>query len=133
LPPSRKTRALLAWLTLHRRRFRREQLCELLWEIPDDPRGALRWSLSKIRRLLDEPGRPRVLADRNGVEIDISDVAIDVCELQALVRDGLAEAPAGELEAAAARFRGNFLEGLEFSGFHQFHAWCVAEREQAAR
>src|SRR5690606_31654514 len=108
-PPSRKTRALLAWLTLHRRRFRREQLCELLWEIPDDPRGALRWSLSKIRRLLDEPGRPRVLADRNGVEIDISDVAIDVCELQALVRDGLAEAPAGELEAAAARFRGNFL------------------------
>lgn len=133
LPPSRKTRALLAWLTLHRRRFRREQLCELLWEIPDDPRGALRWSLSKIRRLLDEPARPRVLADRNGVEIDVSEVVIDVCELQTLVRDGLDAAPAAELEAAAVRFRGNFLEGLEFSGFHQFQAWCVAEREQAAR
>src|SRR5690606_31461492 len=124
---------LLAWLALHRRRYRREQLCELLWEVPDDPRGALRWSLSKLRRLLDDEGRARVVADRTGVEIDVSDVAIDVSELHALVRDGLAAASLPELEAAAARFRGNFLEGLEFSGFHQFHAWCVAEREQAAR
>ena len=45
LPPSRKTRALLAYLALTGRSFRREHLCELLWEIPDDPRGSLRWSL----------------------------------------------------------------------------------------
>ncbi len=132
-PPSRKTRALLAWLALHRRRYRREQLCELLWEVPDDPRGALRWSLSKLRRLLDDPDRPRVLADRAGVELDVSDVAIDVAELYALAGNGLSAAPLDALESAAGRFRGNFLEGLEFSGFHQFHAWCVAEREQAAR
>lgn len=133
LPPSRKTRALLAWLALHRRRYRREQLCELLWEVPDDPRGSLRWSLSKLRRLLDDEDRPRVIADRTGVEIDVSDISIDVCELHALARDRLREASLDELEAAAARFRGNFLEDLEFSGFHQFHAWCVAEREQVAR
>ena len=42
LPPSRKTRALLAYLALTGRAFRREQLCELFWEIPDDPRGSLR-------------------------------------------------------------------------------------------
>jgi DNA-binding SARP family transcriptional activator len=54
LPPSKKTRALLAWLGLNERRFRREQLCELLWQIPDDPRGSLRWSLSKLRRLVGE-------------------------------------------------------------------------------
>lgn len=66
LPPSRKTRALLAWLALHRRRYRREQLCELLWEVPDDPRGSLRWSLSKLRRLLDDDGRCRVI-DRKSV------------------------------------------------------------------
>ena len=35
LPPSRKTRALLAYLALTGRAFRREHLCELLWEIPD--------------------------------------------------------------------------------------------------
>lgn len=34
LPPSRKTRALLACLSLNRRRFRREQLFDLLWEVP---------------------------------------------------------------------------------------------------
>ena len=51
LPPSRKTRALLVYLALHSRPFGREQLCELFWELPDDPRGALRWSLSKLRRL----------------------------------------------------------------------------------
>ena len=49
LPPSKKTRALLAYIALHERAFRREHLCELLWEIPDDPRGSLRWSLSKLR------------------------------------------------------------------------------------
>src|SRR6188508_2305255 len=62
LPPSRKTRALLAYLALNRRSFRREHLCELLWEIPDDPRGSLRWSLSKLRRLVDDDDRPRLVA-----------------------------------------------------------------------
>src|SRR5262249_53123292 len=35
------------------------------------------------------------------------------------------------LERAAARFRGEFLEGLELSDCYGFHAWCVAEREAA--
>jgi DNA-binding SARP family transcriptional activator len=87
LPPSRKTRALLAWLSLHRRRYSREQLCELLWELPDDPKGSLRWSLSKLRRLLDEDDRRRIIADRTGVEIDVSDVSIDVYELGSLARN----------------------------------------------
>ena len=59
LPPSRKTRALLAYLALTRRPHRREQLCEMFWDLPDDPRGALRWSLSKIRPLVDEPAISR--------------------------------------------------------------------------
>lgn len=133
LPPSRKTRALLAWLGLNDRRFRREQLCELLWEIPDDPRGSLRWSLSKLRRLIDEPGRPRVLADRDSVGIDTTDLSIDVSELRRLAASGLDQVAAEDLEAAVARYRGNFLEGLEFSTFHDFHAWCVAERGQVLR
>ncbi|HEX5764326.1 MAG TPA: AAA family ATPase, partial [Woeseiaceae bacterium] len=133
LPPSRKTRALLAYLCLNRRRFRREQLCDLLWEVPDDPRGSLRWSLSKLRRLLDDEDRQRVLADRTSVEVDVRDVDIDVVALHALAGDGLKDAPVETLEQAARRYRGNFLEELEFFNFHDFHAWCVAEREQASR
>ena len=133
LPPSKKTRALLAYLSLQSRQFRREQLCQLLWEIPDDPRGSLRWSLSKLRRLVDDEGRARILADRDRVGLDAQGISIDVRELKQLVASGLTHVPSELLESAAARYRGNLLEGLEFSSFHSFHAWCVAEREQSLR
>jgi DNA-binding SARP family transcriptional activator len=131
LPPSKKTRALLAYLSLSPRRFRREHLCQLLWEVPDDPRGSLRWSLSKIRRLVDDDERERVLADRDSVGFDPDGISIDVRELRRLVAAGLTTLPTEAIEAAAARYRGNVLEGLEFSSFHDFHAWCAAEREQS--
>ena len=38
LPPSKKTRALLAYLAVVQRPQRRERLCEMFWQIPDDPR-----------------------------------------------------------------------------------------------
>jgi DNA-binding SARP family transcriptional activator/tetratricopeptide (TPR) repeat protein len=133
LPPSKKTRALLAYLALNQRPFRREHLCELLWEIPDDPRGSLRWSLSKLRRLVDDAERTRIVADRASVGFDASDVVIDVCALRALAADGLAEATIDVLECAVSRYRGSLLEGLELSNFHEYHAWCTAERDQAAR
>ena len=78
LPPSKKTRGLLAYLALHDRPLRREQLCELLWEIPDDPRGSLRWSLSKIRKLVDDEAQPRIIADRSSVRFDTAGVDLDV-------------------------------------------------------
>src|SRR5262245_42285097 len=92
LPPSRKTRALLAYLSLNDRRFHREHLCELLWEIPDDPRGSLRWSLSKLRRLIDDE-RDRVIADRTTVGIDASDIEIDVRSLYGVAANGIADVP----------------------------------------
>jgi DNA-binding SARP family transcriptional activator len=133
LPPSKKTRALLAYLSLQSRHFRREQLCQLLWEIPDDPRGSLRWSLSKLRRLVDEDGRARVLADRDRVGFDADGISIDAKELERLVARGLGQVASETLITAASRYRGNLLEGLEFSSFHVFHSWCVAEREQSLR
>ncbi|TIV30490.1 MAG: transcriptional regulator, partial [Mesorhizobium sp.] len=43
LPSSRKLRALLAYLALAPRPVSRSRLCELLWDVPNDPRGELRW------------------------------------------------------------------------------------------
>ena len=57
LPASRKARALLAYLSLAPYPVARSELCDLLWDAPSDPRGELRWSLSKIRRLVDQSGR----------------------------------------------------------------------------
>jgi len=133
LPPSRKTRALLAYLALSERPSRREHLCELLWEIPDDPRGSLRWSLSKIRKLVDDPKRPRIVADRSHIRFEVSDVAIDLTELHALAHQPAQELPLEQLEAAADRFVGSFLEGLDLPDFHEYNAWCVGHREEATR
>jgi DNA-binding SARP family transcriptional activator/tetratricopeptide (TPR) repeat protein len=133
LPPSRKTRALLAYLALNARSFSREHLCELLWEIPDDPRGSLRWSLSKLRRVVDDDDRQRIIADRLTVGFDASDVAIDIAALKALTDSGLEQASLESLETAAARYRGDPLEGLDLPNFHDFEAWCVIERESVTR
>jgi DNA-binding SARP family transcriptional activator len=132
LPPSKKTRALLAYLSLNARKFRRDYLCELLWEIPDDPRGSLRWSLSKLRKIVDDGDTKRIVADRSDVQVEAADVRIDVLELLRLAGD-MGSASTGELETAAEQFQGNFLEGLELSNFHDFHSWCVAERERVLR
>ncbi len=133
LPPSRKTRGLLAYLALNQRSFRREQLCELLWEIPDDPRGSLRWSLSKIRKLVDDEQQRRIIADRATVRFDIGGVDIDVLALHALADGELETASTAALKEMVDRYRGHFLEGLELPNFHEFYAWCIAQREQAMR
>jgi len=93
LPPSKKTRALLAYLAVTGKPLRRERLCELLWNIPDDPRGALRWSLSKIRGVLDDAGR--LIADRDSVAFDDAGAEIDLRS----VRRGLAETSAASAPA----------------------------------
>ena len=40
LPASRKVRALIAYLVMAPRPIHRDKLCELLWDVPDDPRRA---------------------------------------------------------------------------------------------
>ncbi|MDN3556915.1 BTAD domain-containing putative transcriptional regulator [Halomonas maura] len=133
LPPSRKTRALLAYLALHVRPISRDHLCELFWERPDDPRGSLRWSLSKLRRLVDTPDRVRLVANRLTVGLDLEDLDVDVLRLHRLVDRELPDADLACLEATAARYRGPLLEGLELPNLHDFHGWCLAEREGAMR
>ena len=70
LPPSRKTRALLGYLAATGRPDRRDHLCHLFWEVPDDPKGALRWSLSKLRGVLGEA----IVADRETASLALGDI-----------------------------------------------------------
>jgi TolB-like protein/DNA-binding SARP family transcriptional activator/tetratricopeptide (TPR) repeat protein len=130
LPPSRKTRALLAYLAVTGRAHRRDRLCALLWERPDDPRGALRWSLSKLRRLVDGPGTVRILAGRETVRFDPVGAHIDIVDLRLRVAHGLETGAIEDLAAAAAAFSGEFLAGLDLRDSHGFHAWCIAERAE---
>ena len=129
LPPSRKTRALLAYLALTRRAHRREQLCEMFWDVPDDPRGALRWSLSKIRPLVDEPARSRLIADRQTVELRIETAAIDFFAARICADDKAAAT--GDLARMASCFQGPLLADLELSEPSGFQTWLLGLREDA--
>lgn len=126
LPPSKKTRALLAYLALTDRPQRRERLCEIFWEIPDDPRGALRWSLSKIRQIV-EAGDDKVLqADRNVVYLNKSSIALDIEPLRGLGNRDVEMLDPERLEALAGAFRGRFLDDLSLPRCPEFEAWRMA-------
>lgn len=116
LPPSKKTRALLAYLVGSGRPQLRDRLCELLWDGPDDPRAELRWSLTKLRPLMDGC----LAADRERVEF--RDGSVDVAEFRRLINGN-------QLQKAADLVRGEFLEGLDLPGCYRFQQWLVAERE----
>ena len=131
LPPSRKTRALLAYLAVTGRPHRRERLCSLLWDLPDDPRGALRWSLSKLRGLVDEPGGARIVTDRETVRFDPQGAHIDIVDLRRRASGGLETAATEDLASLADGFGGEFLAGLELPYSNEFHGWCIAERAES--
>ncbi|TIM59775.1 MAG: alpha/beta hydrolase, partial [Mesorhizobium sp.] len=92
LPASRKTRALLGYLIATGQVHRRERLCDLFWDGPDDPRAELRWSLSKIRALLGDGSRARLVADRERVGIELGDALVDHAVVRSLAASSVAAA-----------------------------------------
>lgn len=132
LPQSKKTRGLLAYLAITGRRHRRDRLCSLLWDVADDPRGALRWSLSKIRPLVDSEAK-RLLADRESVALELDDDWLDWRSVRKELASGVNAVPTKRLPTLASVFRGELLEGLDLIDFDEFTAWCAAEREHARK
>jgi len=130
LPSSRKVRALLGYLALASRPVTRSQICELLWDVPNDPRGELRWCLSKIRGLIDEKGRKRVIADGNTIRVDLSDCVVDTLEVTRAPEHGIQKLGVDRQQALAALFSGELLEGLEIARSPMFDAWITAERRR---
>src|SRR5262245_61423034 len=124
LPASRKTRALLGYLAAEGKPVRRDRLTHLFWEIPDDPRGALRWSLSKLRGLLSDA----IVADRETAALDSSDLAIDFAELRDAAAD-LAAVTTEKLEQLCASAAGPFMEDLDLPNCDDFNAWRIAVAE----
>lgn len=133
LPASKKTRALLAYLALNPRGARRARLCDMFWDGPEDPRAALRWSLAKLRPIVDVGGRRRLIADKEQVQLELSDATIDLRRLRQLAETGFANASIEALECVAAALQGDLLEGLELPDCHQYNEWYRAECELVRR
>ncbi|MEO8018927.1 MAG: tetratricopeptide repeat protein [Pseudomonadota bacterium] len=130
LPSSRKVRALLGYLVLASRPVTRSQVCELLWDVPNDPRGELRWCLSKIRGLVDEKGRKRVITDGATIRIDLADCLVDTLEVTRAPEHGIKKLGVEQQKELAAQFGGELLEGLEIARSPMFDAWIIAERRR---
>jgi pimeloyl-ACP methyl ester carboxylesterase/DNA-binding SARP family transcriptional activator len=133
LPASKKTRALLAYLAVTARAHSRDRLCAMFWGVPDDPRAALRWSLSHLRPLIDDDDSRRIIADRESVGLDLDCVTVDILSLRSAARGGLEIMSTEALREAALALEGEFLEGLDLPDCQEFAIWCAAQREETRR
>jgi DNA-binding SARP family transcriptional activator/TolB-like protein len=122
LPASRKTRALLAYLALAPRPCARENLCDLLWNDVIDPRGELRWSLSKLRAVLG----PWLVVSGDGVGIAREGLTVDAVAFRRLAPMLLADQ---EPKEPLPPWRGDPLANAGIPQSHRFHSWWTAERE----
>jgi alpha-glucoside transport system substrate-binding protein len=105
--------ALLAYLLVTNRVHRREHLIDLLFDGPDDPRAALRWTLTKIRKAI---GDQYILSDRGEISFNFqSDYWLDTSAFEE-----------GEIEL----FQGDFLEGLYLRNAIRFEEWVLFERQR---
>lgn len=129
LPASRKARALLGYLAATGRPIRRERLCELFWDLPDDPRASLRWALSKIRKIVDRDSIRRIVADRERVTLELDDLHVEIRHFWVRLNDDPPLIPAAELRNMAELFERPFLEGLDTTGTEVFQQWITSERE----
>jgi DNA-binding SARP family transcriptional activator/tetratricopeptide (TPR) repeat protein len=123
---TRKAVALLAHLALADRPRPRDVLAELLWPEHDaeHARGALRRTLSTLRGAI---GAEALDATRDLVSLVRSPgIEVDVERFRAL-------AAAGSVEAAAAAYRGDFLEGFGLRDAPEFEDWQRGEAEGLRR
>ncbi|HVY99138.1 MAG TPA: hypothetical protein VHA35_06545 [Dongiaceae bacterium] len=128
LPASRKVRALLAYLVLAPGPVPRSRICGLLWDdVANDPRGELRWCLTKLRKILNAPGRERVRASKNTLALDLDGCDVDVLRLAAA---DVTELSPRELRDLAALCSGPFLEDLAIDRSPRFDAWLEEQRQR---
>ena len=136
---SKKARDLLKLLVARRGKTTpRELLIEALWpeEDPKKTSNRLSVALNVVRGVFDPEGRSDadrfVAADRDGVRLDLANVAVDVETFLRQAEAGLRVLSAGEreaahpqLEAAESAYRGEFLEE------DRYEDWAIPLRDEA--
>ena len=124
LPVSRKARALLAYLALSPRAVLRGRLTDLLFDDVSDPRGELRWCLSKLRGVMGA----RIQSLDQSVRLELADCLVDAQEVQQACSANLAELPLERVRELLEHFRGAFLEGLQVDGCPEIAGWLLMQR-----
>lgn len=129
LPASRKARALLFLLLRSSRPWRREQLCEMFWDVPNDPRASLRWSLSKLRQSLGDQAE-LLVASREQISCAPDTVVSDLDEMSAAADENVESSRLLHLAEQALH---PSLAGLDLPRSPLFDTWLTSERLAADR
>jgi TolB-like protein/DNA-binding SARP family transcriptional activator len=124
LPRSRKTRALLVYLTLAEKPQRREALCNLLWSATNDPRASLRWSLAKLRALLGDA----LMCEGETVAVSFSPHNCDIYALKAQLKNNSGGCH-DELSVLEACMGPDYLPGIDCNAGPEFELWLESQRE----
>ncbi|MCI0521514.1 MAG: diguanylate cyclase [Chloroflexi bacterium] len=141
---TKKERALLAYLAVNAKRYRREVLAELLW--PERPEGYartnLRQALMGIRRALGAEGAQYLKVADDFVELNTKDAWLDAqaferlyLATQAHPHKSMDTCPdcAQRLRQAVELYRGDFLEDIGVADAQAFQEWGVFHREHYFR
>jgi TolB-like protein/DNA-binding SARP family transcriptional activator len=129
IPPSRKVRALLAYLALSAAPVSRSHICDLLWDVANDPRGELRWCLSRLRGLLNAPDRDRIRASDDLLSLDLEGCSIDAHAVESGVQR-LDAIDIETLQDLARLSSGEFMAGLVIDRCPQFNTWLMAQQRR---
>jgi DNA-binding SARP family transcriptional activator len=119
-PRGSKSWAVLAYLVLTGRPVPRSRLVDLLFDEAEDPAGALRWTLSQLRRTLADA------VDLSGDPLELLPRADTVVDVDVLTRGAWPDA------LALPSFGGGLLEGLSLRVGPAFELWLTAERRRVA-
>ena len=133
LPASRKTCGLLAYLALTQRPAQRGRLCELLWdEAANDPRGELRWCLSKLRGLLGDAGGNVVVTSGDAIALRLDGWFVDAVEVAAAMERGIETLGVDELQVLSDLYSGDLLEALVIERCPEFNLWLTGQKSRYA-
>ena len=133
MPSSRKVRALLGYLALAPRPKLRSHLCGLLWDVANDPQSELRWCLTKLRTVLDNTRRRRLISDGQWVSIDVSEQDVDAIAFSQSIEKAIAEGSVVDLQRLTTMVQGEFLEGLAVDRCPMFDNWLHGQRHRFMR
>ncbi len=122
LPKSRKARALLAYLALSKHSVSRSWLSEFLFHNTSDPKGNLRWCISRLEACYSRLENGNLISRENdALSLTIQSESVDIIKLQQLSQNGpFQEAEYDFLEHAASN---TFLSGLELNNAPSYDAW----------
>jgi DNA-binding SARP family transcriptional activator len=114
-PRGHKVWGLLAYLLRCDARVSRQHLAGLLFEDADDPLGALRWTLSELRRVLGNTAL-------RGNELALTPELATFIDIDVVVRGAWLEA------VGVPDLERELLEGMNFAASPSFAVWLATER-----